>query len=48
MKKIVLLSIFFCGIAFTQAQTKDELKTEKAEKQAEANAIQSKIDALPG
>jgi hypothetical protein len=55
MKKIVLLSIFFCSIAFTQAQTKDELKTEKAEKQAEAdaaqaeaNAIQSKIDALPG
>ncbi len=55
MKKIVLLSIFFCGIAFTQAQTKDELKTEKAEKQAEAdaaqaeaNAIQLKIDALPG
>jgi hypothetical protein len=55
MKKIVLLSIFFCGIVFTQAQTKDELKTEKAEKQAEAdaaqaeaNAIQSKIDALLG
>jgi len=55
MKKLLLLSVFFCGIAFSQAQTKEELKTQKAEKQAEAdaaqaeaNAIQAKIDALPG
>lgn len=55
MKKLVLLSVFFCGFAFTQAQTKEELKTQKAEKQAEADkfqgeadAIQTQIDALPG
>ena len=55
MNKTILLSIIFLGITFTQAQTKEELKTEKAEKQAEvnaaqaeANAIQAKIDALPG
>ena len=55
MKKIILLAAIFCGFAFTQAQTKEELIKEKAEKQAEAdkfqgeaNAIQAKIDALPG
>ncbi|PTM10315.1 MAG: hypothetical protein DA407_03930 [Bacteroidetes bacterium] len=55
MKKLLVLCVFFFGIAFTQAQTKEELQTQKAEKQAEAdaaqaeaNAIQGKIDALPG
>ena len=55
MKKIVLLAVFFCGIVFTQAQTKEELKAQKAEKQAEAdaaqgeaNALQAQIDDLPG
>ena len=55
MKKLVLLAVFFCGVTLTQAQTKEELKAQKAEKQAEAdaaqgeaNAIQAKIDALPG
>ena len=55
MKKLLLLAVFFCGITFTQAQTKEELKIQKSEKQAEAdaaqaeaNALQAKIDALPG
>jgi len=55
MKKLLLLSVFFIGIASMNAQTKEELKTQKAEKQAEAdkfqaeaNAIQAQIDALPG
>tara|TARA_R110002073_G_scaffold15207_1_gene60381 strand:+ start:17124 stop:18029 length:906 start_codon:yes stop_codon:yes gene_type:complete len=55
MKKLILLAVFFCGFAFLQAQTKEKLKAQKAEKQAEAdalqgeaNAIQAKIDALPG
>ena len=55
MKKLVLLAVFFCGVTLTQAQTKEELKAQKAEKQVEAdaaqgeaNAIQAKIDALPG
>ena len=55
MKNLVLLFVFFCGLAFTQAQTKEVLKAQKSEKQAiadaaqgEANAIQAQIDALPG
>jgi hypothetical protein len=55
MRKLMLLAVCFCGVAFAQAQTKEELQTQKAEKQkeadaaqAEANAIQAKIDALPG
>ena len=31
MKKLLLLGVFFCGLAFSQAQTKEELKTQKAE-----------------
>ncbi|OEK09339.1 hypothetical protein A8C32_11495 [Flavivirga aquatica] len=55
MKKTLLLLALFIGIISVNAQTKEELKTQKAEKQAEAdaaqaqaNAIQAKIDALPG
>ncbi|WP_452225635.1 DUF3078 domain-containing protein [Lacinutrix chionoecetis] len=55
MKKILLLAVFFAGALVMQAQTKEELKAQKAEKQAaadaaqsEANAIQAQIDALPG
>jgi hypothetical protein len=55
MKNLVLLFVFFCGLAFTQAQTKEELQTQKAEKQAEADKfqgeaddIQAQIDDLPG
>lgn len=54
-KKILLLFIMFVGISSMTAQTKEELKAEKAEKvaaakelQGEADAIQAKIDALPG
>lgn len=55
MKKITFLLIF-CFAAFSiNAQTKEELEAQKAEKQAEAdkfqaeaNAIQAQIDALPG
>ena len=55
MKKIIFLAILICGFSFTQAQTKEELMTQKSEKQAEADAaakeakaIQAQIDALPG
>ncbi len=55
MKKIILSVAFCLGLTTINAQTKEELKTQKAEKQAEAdalqaeaNAIQAKIDALPG
>lgn len=55
MKKLSLLLMFFVGIVSINAQTKEELQTQKAEKQAvadaaqaEANALQAKIDALPG
>lgn len=55
MKKLIVLSAFFIGLVSMNAQTKEALKTEKAEKQAEADkfqaeadAIQAKIDALPG
>ena len=55
MKKIILSVAFCLGIATINAQTKEELQSQKAEKQAaadalqaEANAIQAKIDALPG
>lgn len=54
-KKLLLLFVMFLSIASMNAQTKEELKAEKAEKeaaakelQAEADAIQAKIDALPG
>ena len=55
MKKIVLLCTLFIGIVSLNAQTKEELQAQKAEKQAasdalkaEANALQAQIDALPG
>lgn len=61
MKKIILLFALFIGVASTNAQTdeinqtKETLETQKAEKQAiadaaqaEANALQAQIDALPG
>ncbi|MFI1772877.1 DUF3078 domain-containing protein [Thalassobellus citreus] len=55
MKKALLLLSLFIGISSINAQTKEELETQKAEKQAvadaaqaEANALQAKIDALPG
>lgn len=55
MKKIILLFALFIGVVSINAQTKEELQTQKAEKQAaadalqgEANAIQAQIDALPG
>ncbi len=55
MKKILLLLALFIGTATINAQTKEELEAQKAEKQAEAdaaqaeaNALQAQIDALPG
>ena len=55
MKKTLLLLVFFIGIVSVNAQTKEELQAQKAEKQAvadaaqgEANALQAKIDTLPG
>ncbi|WGD35621.1 DUF3078 domain-containing protein [Olleya sp. YS] len=55
MKKIVLLGAFFIGLVSMNAQTKEELQAQKAEKQAaadalqsEADALQAQIDALPG
>ena len=55
MKKRLLLAAFCIGMFSMNAQTKDELQTKKAEKlgiakaaQAEADALQAKIDALPG
>ena len=55
MKKLVLFAVLALGVFTTNAQTKEELKKQKAEKQAEANAaqaeanaLQAKIDALPG
>lgn len=53
--KRILLFLCFIGMVSANAQTKEELQAQKAEKQAEANAaqkevkaIQAKIDALPG
>lgn len=55
MKKTLLLLALTIGMVSINAQTKEELKAQKSEKQAiadaaqaEANAIQSQIDALPG
>ncbi|WP_158846081.1 DUF3078 domain-containing protein [Algibacter sp. L1A34] len=55
MKKTLLLLALCIGMFSVNAQTKEELHTQKAEKQAiadaaqgEANALQAKIDALPG
>lgn len=55
MKKLLLLSVFFVGMLSINAQTKEELVSKKAEKQAiidaaqaEADALQAQINALPG
>ncbi|MDG1730995.1 MAG: DUF3078 domain-containing protein [Algibacter sp.] len=55
MKKPLLLFALLIGMVSMNAQTKEELQAQKAEKQAiadaaqaEANALQGKIDALPG
>ena len=55
MKKTLLLLALSIGMFSVNAQTKEELHTQKAEKQAiadaaqgEANALQAQIDALPG
>jgi hypothetical protein len=55
IKKLLLLFVLAIGISSMNAQTEEELKTQKAEKQdaanalqAEADALQSQIDALPG
>ncbi len=55
MKKTLLLLALLFGMVSINAQTKEELETQKAEKQAvadaaqaEANALQAQIDALPG
>jgi hypothetical protein len=54
-KKLLLSALLMFAVTFGFSQTKEELKTQKAEKQAEAdkfqgeaNAIQAQIDALPG
>lgn len=55
MKKVILLCSFLLGSFMITAQTEEELKTELATKkdsiaaiQGRADAIQAKIDALPG
>jgi hypothetical protein len=55
MKKTLLILSLLIGFTTLHAQTKEELETQKAEKQAEAdaaqkeaNALQAQIDALPG
>lgn len=55
MKKITFLVLFCLGALTLNAQTKEELESQKAEKQAEADkfqaeadALQAQIDALPG
>jgi hypothetical protein len=54
-KKLLLTTLLLLSIAFGFSQTKEELEAQKLEKQgiadaaqAEANALQSQIDALPG
>nr|WP_321221478.1 DUF3078 domain-containing protein [uncultured Psychroserpens sp.] len=54
-KKVFLTAALMLSIAFGFSQTKEELQAQKAEKQsiadaaqAEANALQAQIDALPG
>jgi len=55
MKKKLLILLLFVGFTAINAQTKEELLSQKAEKQAqadalqkEADALQKEIDALPG
>ncbi|TXE18285.1 DUF3078 domain-containing protein [Psychroserpens burtonensis] len=54
-KKLLLTTVLLLSIAFGFSQTKEELQAQKAEKQgiadvaqAEADALQDQIDALPG
>lgn len=54
-KKIIFTVVLLVSFSFGFSQTKEELETQKAEKQAiadaaqaEANALQAQIDALPG
>ncbi|TYB71782.1 DUF3078 domain-containing protein [Bizionia saleffrena] len=46
MKKCILCAAFVFGMAAMQAQTKEDLKSQKFEKQAGANALQAEADAL--
>jgi hypothetical protein len=55
IKKFLVIMALVVGVTSVNAQTKEELLSKKAEKQAEAdkfqaeaNAIQAQIDALPG
>ena len=55
IKKLILLVALFIGVSSINAQTKEELEAQKAEKQAiadaaqaEAKALQAQIDALLG
>lgn len=54
-KRLLLTSVLMLSMVFGFSQTKEELHTQKAEKQAEADAaqaeadaLQAQIDALPG
>jgi len=54
-KKLLLTALMMLSISFGFSQTKEELKAQKAEKlaivdaaQAEADALQAQIEALPG
>nr|WP_321233684.1 DUF3078 domain-containing protein [uncultured Psychroserpens sp.] len=54
-KKLLLAAVLMLSISLGFSQTKEELETQKAEKQAtadaaqaEADALQAQIDALPG
>ena len=54
-RKLLFLAVLLLGTVAVNAQTKKELETQKAEKQAEADkytkeadALQKQIDALPG
>ncbi|REE83506.1 Protein of unknown function (DUF3078) [Lutibacter oceani] len=55
MRKVILAIVFMFSITYSNAQTLDELKAEQGPKkdsiaalQAKVNAIQRKINALPG
>ncbi|WP_456439104.1 DUF3078 domain-containing protein [Psychroserpens sp.] len=54
-KRLLLTTILMLSMVFSFAQTKEELETQKSEKQAvadaaqaEADALQAQIDVLPG
>ena len=54
-RKLLLLAVLLLGMVTVNAQTKEELEAQKAEKQAEVDAatdevkaLQKQIDALPG